>query len=95
MLVDGELSKGPLKLLPRQVQSIVVDLLLGVFKGLKQQIDLTQVTTKSVSGLRPDIKRDFSETYPDPSSMNMDLSGMISAIFKADSLRSWISSLVR
>lgn len=36
-----------------------------------------------------------SETYPLPSSMNMDLSGMLSATLEADSLRTWISSFVR
>lgn len=47
MLVDRELSKGPLELLPGQVQSIVVNFLPGTFKGFEQQVHLTQVTLRN------------------------------------------------
>lgn len=54
VLVGGELSKGPLELLPGQIQSIVVNFLPCAFEGLEQQVHLTQVTTKSASGTWPD-----------------------------------------
>lgn len=54
VLVDGELGKGPLELLPGQIQSIIVNLLPGTFESLEQQVHLAQITTKSAPGTMPD-----------------------------------------
>lgn len=98
MAVSGHLRQRPFELGSRQVQRVVVNLLLGVLQRLQQQVDLAKVPIRFVPSsafCRPADIVMASVTYPLPSSMTIDPEGTCSAISAEWAFSKAISSFVK
>jgi hypothetical protein len=91
MVVLGKLGECALQLFPGQVQGIIVNSLPRVFQSLEKQVHLAEVSKRRQ--VRAGGKGDdgWYETYPLPSSMSMEPSGISSAISAAEDSRTSIS----
>lgn len=99
MVVSRKLGKGPLELLPGQIQSVVIDVFPSSLDSLKQQVHLSQIaveiSVRVCVFVCDDVEAGCLRTYPLPSSMIIDLSGIQFAILEAESFKTRISSFVR